>query len=104
MSIVSRQISTLLPREMSLLLTCARIEVDAETARRIREAAGQPLDWDYLVETSLTHGLMPLLYQNLKAHCADIVPADSLDRLKDLFQKNAAHTVLLTGELFKILD
>jgi Uncharacterised nucleotidyltransferase len=93
-----------LPPEVSLLLDCARTQTDIETALRIRETAGRPLDWDRLIEVSLTHGLMPLLYENLKAHAADVVPPNYLQRLKDLFQKNAARTTLLAGELFRILD
>src|SRR5438132_10493948 len=104
MSIATQQILMNLPREFSLLLACARTQVDAESGQRIREAAQQPLDWDRLIEASLTHGLMPLLYENLKTHCADIVPPDRLNQLKDLFRKNAARTVLLTEELLGILE
>jgi len=89
--------------ELELLLVCARPHIDGETAHRARELAAQPLDWDYLVQTSVSHGLLPLLYTNLKAAAA-VGPQDHLDRLRDLFQKNAARCALLTGELLKILD
>lgn len=104
MSTEIKRIPTTLPREISLLLDCARTQIDTKTALRIRETAGQPLEWDRLIEASLTHGLMPLVYENLKAHAADVVPPDYLHKLKDLFQKNAARTTLLAGELFRILD
>lgn len=104
MSAEVNQIRNVLPREISLLLNCARTEVDGETAERIRETAGQRLDWDRLIQTALTNGLMPLLYESLKAHAGDVMPPDSLNKLKDLFQKNTARTLLLTGELFRILD
>ncbi len=89
--------------ELELLILCARLHLDDERAHRARELAAQPLDWDYLIETSLAHGLMPLLYTNLKASSA-IVPQDPLDRLRDFFQKNAARSALLTGELHRILE
>jgi hypothetical protein len=89
--------------ELELLLVCARPHIDSETARRVRELAAQPLEWDYLVQTSVSHGLLPLLYTNLKAASA-VVPQDHLDRLRDSFQKNAARSTLLAGELIKILD
>ena len=89
--------------ELELLLVCARPHIDDEQAHRARELVEQPLDWDYLIKTSLSHGLLPLLYTSLKAARA-IVPQDHLDRLRDLFQKNAARSALLTGELLKILD
>ena len=90
--------------ELELLLVCARRHVDGETAHRARELAAQPLDWDYLVQTSASHGLLPLLYTNLKAAAAAVVPQNQLDRLRDLFQKNAIRSALFTGELLKILD
>ena len=89
--------------ELELLLVCARPHIDDEQAHRARELVGQPLDWNYLIKTSLSHGLLPLLYTSLKAARA-IVPQDHLDRLRDLFQKNAARSALLTGELLKILN
>jgi len=89
--------------ELELLLVCARRHVDGETAHRARELAAQPLDWDYLIQNSVRHGLLPLLYTNLKAAAA-AVPQDQLDRLRDLFQKNAVRSALFTGELLKILD
>jgi len=104
MSTDSKQTESELSPEISLLLACARTRIDLETADRIRESARRSLDWDRLIETSLAHGLMPLLYENLNTHCADIVPPSRLKQLKDLFQKNAAHSVLLTGELLDILE
>ena len=99
-----RQIELELSPEISLLLACACTRVDQKTAERIKEAAQRSLDWDRLIKASLTHGLMPLLYENLSTHCADIVPPIHLNQLRDLFQMNAARSVLLTGELFNILD
>ncbi|HVQ38618.1 MAG TPA: nucleotidyltransferase family protein [Pyrinomonadaceae bacterium] len=93
-----------LPPEISLLLVCARTQIDEELAQRIREMVRQPLDWKYLIESSLSHGLMPLLYENLKAICPELVPDNHLNRLKEMFQKNAARSVFLTGELCRILD
>lgn len=89
--------------ELELLLVCARPHIDGETAHRARQLAAQPLDWDYLIQTSVSHGLLPLLYTNLKAAGA-VGPKDHLARLRDLFQKNAARSALLTAELLKILD
>ena len=89
--------------ELELLLVCARTQIDGEGARRAKELSDQSLDWDYLVKTAWSHGLLPLLYTNLKATGAN-VPQDYLERLRDLFQKNAARSSLLTGELHKILE
>jgi hypothetical protein len=104
MSTDVRQTELELSSEISLLLACARPRIDQEGANRIREAARRSVDWDSLIKASLTHGLMPLLYENLSTHCPDLVPPIHLNQLRDLFQKNAARSVLLTGELLDILD
>ena len=103
MRIQSQKLPEELRPELELLLVCARPHIDDERARRARELTQQPLDWDYLVKASSSHGLLPLLYTNLKAVSA-VVPQDHLARLRDLFQKNAARSALLSGELLKILD
>src|SRR3989442_4033360 len=104
MNTEARQTELKLSAEISLLLACARTRIDRETAERIKEAARRSLDWDRLTARSLKHGLMPLLYEKRNTHCADSVPPRCLKQLKDLFQKNAARSVLLTGELVDILD
>jgi len=104
MNIDAKQFPATLAPEISLLLACARTRIDREAAERINEAARQLLDWDRLIRMSLAHGLMPLLYENLATHCPEIVPPIYLNQLRDLFQKNAARSVLLTRELFSILD
>jgi hypothetical protein len=104
MTIESSQIERGPAPEISLLLACARTHPDQAGIDRIREAAGRTLDWASLIESSLVHGLMPLLYENLRTNCADIVPPVHLSELKELFQKNTARSMLLTGELFDILD
>src|SRR5438132_5980810 len=103
MRIQSKKLPEELRPELELLLVCARPHINDERARRARELTQQSLDWDYLVKASSSHGLLPLLYTNLKAVSA-VVPQDHLARLRDLFQKNAARSALLSGELLKILD
>lgn len=53
--------------ELDLLLCCARTRVDAETAEHIKTLVQENIEWRYLVQTSLRHGVMSLLYQNLNA-------------------------------------
>src|SRR5688572_30356423 len=89
--------------EISLLLACGRTQVNEEVTDRIRKLAQGSLDWNSLIKTSLAHGLMPLLYENLKAKASDLVPQAHLDRLKDFYERNAARNIFLTGELIKIL-
>jgi hypothetical protein len=53
---------------------------------------------------ALRHGLMPLLYRNLKSACQDAVPKAILERLRDQYRANTMRNLLLTGELLKVLN
>ncbi|HKO96108.1 MAG TPA: nucleotidyltransferase family protein [Pyrinomonadaceae bacterium] len=90
--------------ELSLLLACGRTRIDRGDVDRIRSLVAEQKDWDSLVQTSLAHGLMPLLYENLRTHASDLIPEDVLLRLKGLFEKNAARSIFLTAELIRILN
>jgi len=90
--------------ESELLLCCARIHVDPETLERVRALLRQELDWPYLIRTALDHGVMPLLYSSLGAHCPEAVPATSLDQLRNHYQAHVQRSSVLTAELLELLD
>jgi hypothetical protein len=89
--------------EDELLLCCARTSIDAARAARIKALLGQGIDWDYLIRTALRHGLMPLLYRNLKNTCPEAVPQARLDQLRAHFRYNILRSMSLSGELLKLL-
>src|SRR5688500_13926624 len=82
-----------MPSEIALLLACGRTQVSEAMADRIRTLVQKPLDWDVLIQTSLTHGLMPLLHENLKAYASDLVPQDCLNKLKSLHEMTLARSI-----------
>jgi Uncharacterised nucleotidyltransferase len=88
---------------MRLLIECARPSIAPDRATRIRELAAGGLDWSRLLTLAERNGLRPLLYSHLSAVCPEAVPAATLASLRDYFQKNAAFSVLLTGELLRLL-
>jgi hypothetical protein len=90
-------------RELRLLIECARASIDPAGAARIRELAAGGLDWTRLQRLAERHGLRPLLYWHLNTIGAAGVPAESFAFLRDCFQRNAALTALLTGELVRLL-
>jgi len=49
------------------------------------------------------HHLLPLLYKNLNSICPENIPNIVLSKLKQKFQDNARKSLLLTGELIKII-
>lgn len=90
-------------REMQLLIDCARASVEPERAERIRELATAGLNWDRVLKLGQRNGLAPLLYGHLNKICATSVPPGAFEHLRNYFQKNSAFSLLLTGELIRLI-
>jgi len=89
--------------EIEILLCCARTRVDDVRAKRIRDLVETPIDWQYLLLTSFAHGVMPLLYKNLRAICPEAIPEKMADELRYRFKEHAERNLLLTAELLRLL-
>lgn len=89
--------------EAEVLLCCARTQMDAVRAERLRVLLGEKLDWDYVLETAQQHGMTPLLYWHLHATCPEAVPHMVLADLQDDFRANAQYNVFLMGKLLQLL-
>jgi len=68
--------------EEQILLAVARRELDGPSTGEVRELARVCSDWDYLLATAFSHGLLPLLQKNLTATAADVVPGPVLARAR----------------------
>jgi hypothetical protein len=80
------------------------IRVDHTTDQRVAWILTEGVDWSYVRETAIQHGIIPLLYKRLKGEMADLVPSEELSTLKELFQKNAIRNLQMTQHLLKVLD
>lgn len=89
--------------EMRLLIHCARATVAPERTECVRALAAGEIDWDRLLTLAERNGLRPLLYAHLSRICATSVPAATLEFLRDYFAKNSAFSLLLTGQLLRLL-
>lgn len=89
--------------EIKLLLCCARIHIDDENIKAIKNLIQENIDWQYLIQTAYSHGLMPLLYTNLNAICRNAIPEATFNQLQSLFYTNTQHNLFLSAELVKIL-
>ena len=87
-----------------MLVHCARLEIDAARAERVRALAGSELNWSRLFALAQRHALVPLLYFQLHRVAADLVPSAELKQLRDRSQSNAALNVLLAGEMVRLLE
>jgi hypothetical protein len=71
---------------------------------RLKTLLQKDLDWNYLIRKGNWHGLLPLLYWNLRGQNFQAVPAELWSKLEAHFHWNTKRCLFLTGELFKILD
>lgn len=89
--------------EAELLLCASRTTIGTEKARRIRAIVEQGPNWNRLIATALTHGVMPLLYRSLNSIASDAVPEAIISRLRDHYQINSRNNLLMTGEMLRLL-
>jgi hypothetical protein len=89
--------------EKRLLVSCARTRVTADGARRIREMAAQPLDWDYVLVEAEANSLTPLLERQLTAIAPDALPSATKEQLKNAGRANTVRCLYLSAELINIL-
>jgi Uncharacterised nucleotidyltransferase len=95
----SRSPSPDFTREFDLLLACAR-GANAET---IRELISAELDWRSFLRIAEHHRLIPRVYDNL-SRIADLVPADTLEKLRRRYEANARQTLRLSRDLIQVLE
>ena len=90
--------------EIALLLYCARTPLSYEHIQEIKSLLAQDINWPVLIRLSRKHGVLPLLYQNLKLAGETIVDEQALAQLRDYSQGTAFQNVVFTRALLKILD
>lgn len=96
--------ATRLQPEVALLLCCARTGLDAVTAERFHVLLQHDLDWSHVLSAALQHGVMPLLYRHLQTLGPEVIPAAVLTQLRAHFYANVGSTLVLTGELLRLLQ
>src|SRR5690242_15940769 len=85
--------------EHEILFAAGRRQVDAADFRRLVKEVG---DWDYVMSTAGTHGLIPLLHQQLHSVAADLTPVNVLSHLKQHSVANTQNVLHLMGKQLKI--
>lgn len=78
--------------------------MDAERAERVKGLLRKEIDWGYVLRTSASHGVLPLLYRSLSSTCPEAVPKGTMRQLRDYSHANALRNLFLTRELLKILS
>ncbi|WP_254174412.1 nucleotidyltransferase domain-containing protein [Planktothrix pseudagardhii] len=90
--------------ELEVLLICANTQVNPENRQRLKTLRQENIDWVKLIEMANYHKVMPLLYSNLNGICPEAVPKPILTKLRLEFQFNTRKSLLLSGELVRLLN
>ncbi|HMS85000.1 MAG TPA: nucleotidyltransferase family protein [Nitrospira sp.] len=90
--------------EAELLVWCARTGMTQDLTARIRRRVQELVDWPVFHELAEYHGVEPLLYASLSRVAFDLVPADSLTRLRQKAQVGNMLNRSLAQELIKLCD
>ena len=90
--------------EDNLLLCLSRANIDSERAEKIKGLLRNDINWQYLIQMALRHGLVALLYRNLKSTQSKAIPSEALDQLQKYFIMNAGRNIFLNEELVKLLN
>jgi Uncharacterised nucleotidyltransferase len=89
--------------EAELLLSCARTGTAPGGAARLDALVRRVASWDRFLGLARRHKVVPLVHQHLSAAPPGAVPAAVLGQLRDYAQANGRHTLLLSGELARLL-
>lgn len=90
--------------EIELILCCARTRLEPATKERIEFLLRQNINWTYFIQIATEHGVIPLIYQSLKATEPKAVPEKTFSELRFHSQGNELRNYYLFEKLIKILD
>jgi hypothetical protein len=90
--------------EFELLLCCARTSLTQQQAERIETLLQQSIDWQFVIELAVAHGVMPLLAKSLNTVCPEAIPNEVLQQLRIYCYQLTLKNLSLTGELCKLIQ
>jgi hypothetical protein len=91
-------------KEVELLLACSRPQMDKESRERICRLLQEEIDWDWVFKAARSHGVLPILYHNLKAVCPEAVSQNILLDFQRAYLLNARRNLIMTRELLRIIE
>jgi hypothetical protein len=90
--------------EHELLLLCSRVTIAATDAARIQHLLHSPLDWNVFLLAASRNHILGLVSSRLQATCADAIPRETLDFLRDCSTRITERNRYLAGELKRICN
>ncbi len=89
------------PPEAALILACARADTPPP---HLQILCREPIDWERVLRQALIHGVLPVVYKSLAAHCRDRIPPPALASLHGPFLEIALRNRILAEELIAVRD
>lgn len=74
--------------EMRAMLLCSKLKPEADDIKTILTLFSPSFDWDRFIILMQEHRLFPPVYETLKNHLKDKVPADAYKRIEIIRKKN----------------
>ena len=101
-----------LSKEDRLLLNCSKVILEEENIAEIADLLQDHLDWDYIIKSSIRHGVAPLLRNSIKqvvphTGMESQIPKGALEQLEELYQTSSYRNQKLyqtIGEIVRELD
>ena len=85
------------------LIRCLRAFLAVEGTPPLSAPLEAEVDWNLLLQLAARHRVMPLLYRSLRRAPSHAVPEPVLTQIEAQVRAAAGHTLLLTGELLRLL-
>ena len=89
--------------ESELILCCSRTHPGAKAIERVTALLERELDWENLIRLAFVHGVLPLVYSNIRKRWLEALPEIISHQLQKHFQANIQRNFFLTAELLKLL-
>jgi hypothetical protein len=86
------------------MLVASRIRLDSNGAAELRQLLGDPIEWATILKRAIPHGVIPLMFRNLNAVAADLVPESLITQLGDYATRIRARNDRAQAQLAGLLD
>jgi hypothetical protein len=90
--------------EIALILTCSNGSITEYTREIIVNLLKKELNWDYVYRCAEKHGVVPLLYYNLKITAPELVPHEILQRMNEIYLLSMKRSMIQVKELLEVLQ
>jgi Uncharacterised nucleotidyltransferase len=89
--------------ENQLLRCVARTRLDPHSRHALEQLLLQPLDWNYIQQTAMNHGVAPLCYAQLQTFFPERIPEEEMEPLRAHARSVAGRNLYLAAKLVEIL-